>query len=1487
MGASLISVEDNNGRPGIAMLHYPAAAISSIPINDKGWTIGLRPGEDVRLRLNIGDYQGAVDMVQWQIRRHNQKNSVFTFENMQVLFEKKASSKNDKAMQSSFTSIPLSELRFDAAQEERKMFMKVDQDLMPFKDGITAPAGMEADFTYVVDYKKTTDYEGLLINALGVADDGRGYGFRFMNNSSDAMRIKVEAYLFASDREVVGKNGLSGRDADGYFSLLPGQSIDMPIQNFSNEGKLPQQVAILVRRQDSGLEFYSMVGLEDMFKTGWKHPSVLVNENKSRWDNLVGVPLHVNVNYQEPEKKAPLAGPEGKKAPLADLEVKRVVEDVKEGSSLKQFVLIFGMVVGILAVGKWYEKDMSRYFSSLMNKSTREVSAVSEPSGVAKVFEKVDVGVPVVDRGLKFEVLGIEPHVHHETGMTLYYKVNLGVTSMSNKQAPIQGLVARAYGQDGVAETAFQAVVGTGKNGKVGLQGVYAYGSKEVTATTDAPIGDLQMIPANATFSFDVPLLSFGKPIDKISVKAYRPGIGQTLVEYVNVQSLLKGVMVPKIKLPLKAREDVASRKLYQLDAWGQKSKRMGYYYETLDYMGLRLRPEYARRSFDVHTGIGLNHTNAEFLFWLENHSGKPIRIKKVDVFALGDSPKLLNGVEFRPPQGQEFMEISADNGNTFVIPIHLRRDQQEIPEQLSVVVEQEGAPDVVYTVVGLREMMSKEWQNTNDDAQSLQHASLAYLTDASDEAMMANVINMVQEHWIISGIVGVLAVGAAARFWMKFREDMKNAAIIDANRAVRMTPMRQPSASSSEKSFKQDEFWLDPAFCRMLREKIDMLALMAQMEFPQMGLLEIANLVRSKLDLKQPPQMPALEKKIGEEEVWLMVLDGVGGKALVNQYESTKPAVKPVKDLLSWAILNYKFSMTPGFFDMVVPKIIKRVNIALKRVPTADPQEVADMIQTALRINFPDQMPKDLQNKVRKEVRMLILLQMGVEPEGFDAAMASDLPSTSAFSINLPDAPIDSAQILSYAAVIAVLAAPVIWVELRQIRKSVQKNLDLYRASSSRKDFVGSVLELLYNGGDDSWVSLESSSLISHRRIMKKTLVAMIIEDVKNTITTTVDVINRALAHPETREEADFLREVLLSAQEYFGRILDGSVPPLEVSRSQSMVAYQAISALLETVSQVKLATLTEIRKTGLFAGLHTETGKNKSFKGVLTQKGAVGVSEVARVMFDRGILPVFDIKDALQYFKEGRPNALAGYFIRNNVPEALKAIEAGADYLVGVEEYLTPETIKAIKIAHPSIVIINDIAFKDNYVMGRVDESVAAGADGVQFGPFADFVDQTFTQAGDVLKDVRSKYPDLLINGAGGIFGERVGAVLQMPEGVVPSVAFMGNETLDQFAALAAGYHEKVEAVASDNAQYGGIDIKNIDVNKTGTSKIQFNEEAVREVLKNGFNGFTPVIINITPIASPLVAMGITDPSIGNTPEKQEMAALVARKFDDIDSI
>ncbi|MBF0478822.1 MAG: hypothetical protein HQL26_05010 [Candidatus Omnitrophica bacterium] len=59
---------------------------------------------------------------------------------------------------------------------------------------------------------------------------------------------------------------------------------------------------------------------------------------------------------------------------------------------------------------------------------------------------------------------------------------------------------------------------------------------------------------------------------------------------------------------------------------------------------------------------------------------------------------------------------------------------------------------------------------------------------------------------------------------------------------------------------------------------------------------------------------------------------------------------------------------------------------------------------------------------------------------------------------------------------------------------------------------------------------------------------------------------------------------------------------------------------------------------------------------------------------------------------------------------------------------------------------------------------------------------------------------------------------------------------------------------------AQNGGIDLNQIAVKRNGkTFKVQFDPAQLNEIMQGGFDGFCPIIINITPIQSPFPLLGI----------------------------
>jgi hypothetical protein len=71
---------------------------------------------------------------------------------------------------------------------------------------------------------------------------------------------------------------------------------------------------------------------------------------------------------------------------------------------------------------------------------------------------------------------------------------------------------------------------------------------------------------------------------------------------------------------------------------------------------------------------------------------------------------------------------------------------------------------------------------------------------------------------------------------------------------------------------------------------------------------------------------------------------------------------------------------------------------------------------------------------------------------------------------------------------------------------------------------------------------------------------------------------------------------------------------------------------------------------------------------------------------------------------------------------------------------------------------------------------------------------------------------------------------------------------------------------------AKYGGIDLNQINVKRNGkTVNVQFDPAQLNELMQGGFEGFTPVIINIQHILSPFQLLGI------NTPKQEVQLAKV----------
>ena len=66
--------------------------------------------------------------------------------------------------------------------------------------------------------------------------------------------------------------------------------------------------------------------------------------------------------------------------------------------------------------------------------------------------------------------------------------------------------------------------------------------------------------------------------------------------------------------------------------------------------------------------------------------------------------------------------------------------------------------------------------------------------------------------------------------------------------------------------------------------------------------------------------------------------------------------------------------------------------------------------------------------------------------------------------------------------------------------------------------------------------------------------------------------------------------------------------------------------------------------------------------------------------------------------------------------------------------------------------------------------------------------------------------------------------------------------------------------KAMRADPLIQGGIDIKNINVARTGIGEaIRFDETSVRRLVTDGFDGLTPVFLGLTLLDNPLMAIGV----------------------------
>jgi len=76
----------------------------------------------------------------------------------------------------------------------------------------------------------------------------------------------------------------------------------------------------------------------------------------------------------------------------------------------------------------------------------------------------------------------------------------------------------------------------------------------------------------------------------------------------------------------------------------------------------------------------------------------------------------------------------------------------------------------------------------------------------------------------------------------------------------------------------------------------------------------------------------------------------------------------------------NEEFSMDPRVRLQIKPKISMLVVMARITFPTESPERIADRVEGKLNLEFPRNMPLQEQERIRKDVRALIMKECGVK---------------------------------------------------------------------------------------------------------------------------------------------------------------------------------------------------------------------------------------------------------------------------------------------------------------------------------------------------------------------------------------------------------------------------------------------------------------------------------------------------------------------------
>ncbi len=248
-------------------------------------------------------------------------------------------------------------------------------------------------------------------------------------------------------------------------------------------------------------------------------------------------------------------------------------------------------------------------------------------------------------------------------------------------------------------------------------------------------------------------------------------------------------------------------------------------------------------------------------------------------------------------------------------------------------------------------------------------------------------------------------------------------------------------------------------------------------------------------------------------------------------------------------------------------------------------------------------------------------------------------------------------------------------------------------------------------------------------------------------------------------------------------------------------------------------------------------------------------------KATIEAGLIPELPNAKSMRLARSLYPNAFLAQTVKSG--GLVEAVNAGADVLIA-NTVLEKDEISAARQAASNdgkdIVVVAGINMLAQDVSGEVKLATANGSDALKLKPMVKGGADNTNEALALITRINEEYPTVPITVASGINSKNR---TTFPDGIK---AAMGPDTVDDIATIKEWAHV---ADSGQNAppvvkRQGGIDLNakkmDMDVTKDGRGvEMTFDPAMVAEFKRWDFTGVEGVILNIVPIANPLLLLGL----------------------------